>query len=186
MVLAGGRGSRLGGIDKPGLDVGGRSLIERVLAALGPVPVVVVGPPRPLGRDVTVVRENPPGSGPAAAVAAGIRALDDNLPADTFVALLAADLPAVDRRTLGRLAAVLVTDTGSDGAILLDPAGRRQTLLGVWRLGPLREACGRQPDWTGAALHQLLRPLNPQQLPAIGDEAADIDTTDDLVRWQRG
>ncbi|NEC15321.1 NTP transferase domain-containing protein, partial [Streptomyces sp. SID8014] len=33
VVLAGGGARRLGGVDKPGLRVGGRALVDRVLAA---------------------------------------------------------------------------------------------------------------------------------------------------------
>ncbi|MGV9756153.1 NTP transferase domain-containing protein, partial [Streptomyces tricolor] len=35
VVLAGGAARRLGGADKPGLRVGGRALLDRVLAACG-------------------------------------------------------------------------------------------------------------------------------------------------------
>ena len=48
IVLAGGAGRRLGGADKAALDVGGRTLLERALAAVSGVPTVVVGPARPL------------------------------------------------------------------------------------------------------------------------------------------
>ena len=57
IVLAGGRGSRLGGVDKPALTVAGTALIERALAALAGVRTVVVGPARALDDRVTVVRE---------------------------------------------------------------------------------------------------------------------------------
>jgi len=52
IVLAGGRAARLGGADKPGLVVGGRTLLTAVLAAgagAGARPVIVVGPYRPIG-----------------------------------------------------------------------------------------------------------------------------------------
>jgi molybdenum cofactor guanylyltransferase len=50
VVLAGGRGTRLGGTDKPGLIVGGQTLIGAVVSALtsaGADQIVVVGPERP-------------------------------------------------------------------------------------------------------------------------------------------
>lgn len=44
IILAGGRGSRLGGVDKGALPVGGRALLDRVLdAARAAERVVVVG-----------------------------------------------------------------------------------------------------------------------------------------------
>ena len=50
IILAGGRATRLGGADKPGLVVGGRTLLAAVVAAgteAGARRVVVVGPDRP-------------------------------------------------------------------------------------------------------------------------------------------
>jgi len=73
VILAGGRARRLGGLDKPGLDVGARTLVENVVAAVpGARRVVVVGPERGL-RKVIGVREDPPGSGPVPALRAGPR-----------------------------------------------------------------------------------------------------------------
>ena len=69
VVLAGGSARRLGGVDKPALQVGGASLLERVLAAVPSAGrVVVVGPPRALPPEVVQVREQPPGGGPGAAL----------------------------------------------------------------------------------------------------------------------
>jgi len=49
IVLTGGAASRLGGADKPALEVGGTTLLERVLAAVADAGrIVVVGPARPL------------------------------------------------------------------------------------------------------------------------------------------
>ncbi|RRQ04150.1 NTP transferase domain-containing protein, partial [Corynebacterium bovis] len=85
VVVAGGAGRRLTASapdpatlpPKPLLSDGaGRRLIDRALAA---APrggsVVVVGPPMPLPPHVHRVREDPPLSGPAAALAAGVAAL---------------------------------------------------------------------------------------------------------------
>ena len=49
IVLAGGRASRLGGADKPGLVVGARTLLAAVLSAAIEAGAghVVIGPPRP-------------------------------------------------------------------------------------------------------------------------------------------
>ncbi|WP_165840672.1 NTP transferase domain-containing protein, partial [Streptomyces scopuliridis] len=53
IVLAGGAAKRLGGADKPGVRVGGRSLLDRVLAACeGAARTVVVGGRRPTARPV--------------------------------------------------------------------------------------------------------------------------------------
>ena len=182
VVLAGGAGRRLGGVDKPSLTKDGVSLLDRVLSAVGDVPTVLVGPPRTLPPHCRQVREDPPGSGPAAAVAAALPVLAD-LPGNAVVALLAADLPAVDAAVLHRLVEMLVAGA-ADGAVLLDPSGRRQHLLGVWRLQALRTAAGQRPSWSQAALRSLLAPLSVVEVRAHGDEATDIDTPDDLRRWR--
>lgn len=54
IVLAGGGAARLDGADKPALDIGGASLLERVLTAVADADrIVVVGPVRPASRPVT-------------------------------------------------------------------------------------------------------------------------------------
>lgn len=53
VVLAGGAARRLGGADKPGLRVGGRPLLDRVLAACATATTtVVVAEPRRTARPV--------------------------------------------------------------------------------------------------------------------------------------
>ncbi len=60
IVLAGGAAKRLGGADKPAVRVGGRALLDRVLAASsGAGTTVVVGGRRPTSRPVTWTREVP-------------------------------------------------------------------------------------------------------------------------------
>ena len=84
IILAGGRATRLGGADKPGLVIGGRALLAAVVAAgteAGAQRVVVVGPDRPGIADdggaaaVRFVREEPPGSGPVPALRRGLAEL---------------------------------------------------------------------------------------------------------------
>jgi molybdopterin-guanine dinucleotide biosynthesis protein A len=184
-VLAGGAGRRLGGVDKPALVVQGQPLLDRALAALGAdVPTVVVGPVRPTARPVTFVAEDPPGSGPAAALHAGVAALPP-LPPDAAVGVLAADLPAVTAATLRRLAGALSADADVDGAVLVE-GGREQVLLGVWRAGPLAAACAVRPSWAGASVRSLLAPLRRIAVAAAGEEGADIDTPEQWRHWSEG
>ncbi len=183
IVLAGGSGRRLGGVDKPALRIGGRTLLDVALAAVAGAPTVVVGPVREVPDGVLIVREDPPGGGPAAAVAAGLTGLPNNLPGDAPVAVLAADLPAIDGATVGRLCASLTGQASTrDGAVLVDAQGRRQWLIGVWRLGPLVAAVRRRPDWHGGSLRELLGPLDPEPVPGHEAATADVDTPDDLRR----
>ncbi|WP_052682027.1 molybdenum cofactor guanylyltransferase [Saccharothrix sp. ST-888] len=178
MVLAGGAARRFGGADKPALEVGGRPLLDRVLAACADAgTTVVVGPPRDTARDgVTWTREQPPGGGPVAAVAAGL----GRITADR-VLLLAADLPFLDRPTVGRLLAVL-DETGSEGALLVDAAGRDQPLAAAYRTAALRRALAALGEPDGLPLRRLLAPLDLVRLADPQGVAYDCDTWEELAQ----
>ncbi|MEV0728560.1 NTP transferase domain-containing protein [Polymorphospora sp. NPDC050346] len=82
VLLAGGAARRMAGVDKPAVPVGGRPMRDRVLAAVADAhPRIVVGPPDGLPAGVLTAREDPPGSGPVAALAAGLARLAMAAPA---------------------------------------------------------------------------------------------------------
>lgn len=178
VILAGGKASRLSGVDKTQLEVGGRTLLRRALDAVaGAAPVVVVGPRRPIPDEVVWAREDPPGSGPLAGLAAGLAAL----PAEVFeVAVLAADLVGVTPATITRLRAALAADPAAGGALLVDRSGVRQWLLGVWRVPLLRNEMPPEPG--GLPLRRVLGSLGPVEVAAEPGETADVDTPEDLER----
>ncbi|MGW5051780.1 molybdenum cofactor guanylyltransferase [Actinokineospora sp. NPDC004072] len=172
IVLAGGRGSRLGGVDKPALVVGGMTLLDRVVAAVdGADPVVVVGPQRPTARPVVWTRETEPGAGPVAALAAGLSAVTAEV-----VVLLAADLPAVD----GAAVRAVREAVDATGAVLVDAEGRDQWLFSAWRTDVLRAAVARP----GRGLYAILGPLDPVRVPDTAGASSDLDTPADLDRWR--
>nr|WP_207949941.1 NTP transferase domain-containing protein [Nocardioides ochotonae] len=177
VLLAGGRGTRLGGVEKATLEVHGRTLLDRGLDALGAAaPVVVVGDPVATTRPVRFCREQPAYGGPVAALLAGLDALagEGELPA--YVAVLAVDMPAVTAATVARLRAAA---TGRDGARLVDGTGRGHLAL-VLATAALR---GVRPPGDGAhgmALHRLLGPLDLAGVPAVDGEHHDVDTWADL------
>ncbi|MEW2156878.1 NTP transferase domain-containing protein [Streptomyces sp. NPDC007189] len=179
VVLAGGAARRLGGADKPGLRVGGRSLLDRVLAACADAgTTVVVADRRPTARPVLWAREEPPGAGPVAALEAGLRLTDAE-----HAVVLSADLPFLLSATLRRLLAAL-GDTGADGALLTDADGRDQPLVAAYRTAALRRelaALAGGPDGlSGLPLRRLTGALKLTRVP---DPLAsfDCDTWDDLV-----
>ncbi|MEU7301958.1 NTP transferase domain-containing protein [Streptomyces sp. NPDC007206] len=179
VVLAGGAARRLGGADKPGLRVGGRSLLDRVLAACADAgTTVVVADRRPTARPVLWAREEPPGAGPVAALEAGLRLTDAE-----HAVVLSADLPFLLPATLRRLLAAL-GDTGADGALLTDADGRDQPLVAAYRTAALRRelaALAGGPDGlSGLPLRRLTGALKLTRVP---DPLAsfDCDTWDDLV-----
>jgi molybdopterin-guanine dinucleotide biosynthesis protein A len=177
VVLAGGGARRLDGADKPGLVVGGRSLVAWVGAAVaGAGRLVLVGPHRPELPDAVVVREDPPGGGPVPALRAGLGGVRA-----PQVAVLAADLPflrAADVDALRRSAA------GRPGAVLVDADERPQWLAGVWRTADLRAALAA---YRGASLRGLMEPLGPVHVRAAGERPAwyDCDTRSDVEAASR-
>ena len=170
VVLAGGAARRLGGIDKPALEVNGTSLLDRALAAAaGASRIVVVGEERPTRLPVEWTMEKPPGGGPVAALAAGLA-----LTRSPRVLVLAADLPHVDERVVG----VLLAEPERD-VIALDDQGHRQPLLAVYDAGRLRDAIGEGSS--NAAMRDVLARLDPLEV-GVGTAAADCDTWDDVAR----
>lgn len=132
IVLAGGRGSRLGGVDKGALLLRDERLLDRVVDAargIGTERIVVVGSPSAAAPGIVSVREDPPFSGPLAALAEGLDALDTRFGTETcaseWVLLLACDLehPAA---VCGALAAEFAR-LPRDGTLLDDePSGGRR------------------------------------------------------------
>jgi molybdopterin-guanine dinucleotide biosynthesis protein A len=194
VVLAGGRGTRLGGTDKPGLIVGGQTLLGAAVSAVtsaGAARIVVVGPERPAalsagtgdlspgaGGRVRYAREDPPGCGPVAALACGLERVSAPV-----IVLLAADLPFLRPAHVTRLLTALAAQEGP-GVVLLDDSARPQWLVSSWLAAALRGALGRYP---GRSLGGLLGPLDPVLLPdetAAGEPPGwlDCDTAGDLHR----
>jgi molybdopterin-guanine dinucleotide biosynthesis protein A len=207
LVLAGGAARRLGGADKPALRIGGATLLDRVLAACPHAGrAVVVGPTRPTVRaGVLWAREDPPGGGPVAALAAG-------LPHTTapVVLLLAADLPFLDAATVDRLVAAVSRDRDRDrdgdrdregngendrdgrvtepaeAAVLVDADGHDQPLAGAYRVTALRRALGRLAaehggQLAGLPLRRLAAALRTVRLPDPAGASYDVDTWEEVA-----
>ncbi|MCX5332811.1 MULTISPECIES: NTP transferase domain-containing protein [unclassified Streptomyces] len=179
VVLAGGAARRLGGADKPGVRVGGRALLDRVLAACADArTTVVVADPRPTARPVTWAREDPPGGGPLAALGAG---MSHTTAPDVVV--LSADLPFLAADTVRHLLTALRTGD-TEGALLTDADGRDQPLVAAYRAAALRRelvALDKEHDGlTGLPLRRLTAGLHLTRVP---DPVAsfDCDTWDDIA-----
>lgn len=181
VVLAGGAARRLGGADKPAVRVGGRALLDRVLAACaGAGATVVVADPRRTARPVRWAREEPPGGGPLAALDAGLAHTTAS-----YVVVLSADLPFLHGETVQRLLDALRegADT-ADGVLVTDPDGRDQPLVAAYRAGALRRELDRlaveHGVLTGLPLRRLTAAL---RLTRITDPVAsfDCDTWDDIA-----
>jgi len=180
IIPAGGTAHRLDGIDKPALAVGGRTILERLVADLQPLPVAVVGP-RPDGADwpgVVWCREDPPGGGPAAAVAAGLARLEG---CDVVVAI-AGDQPFA-ASAVPRLLRALALDPTAEVALGVDGESRDQPLLAAYRADPLRARLSGPVD--GLPMRRLTAGLRIVRVPLSRPEALDVDDAADLAEARR-
>jgi len=180
IVLAGGAAARLGGVDKPGIRIGGRTLLDRVLAACADASTtVVVGGRRPTARAVTWTREVPQGGGPLAALDAGVRCTSAE-----WVLVLSADLPFVG----GSTAAALLDATADgrrEGALCTDREGRDQPLVAVYGAEPLRRElaliAAEHGGLAGLPLRMLTSELNLARVQAGPLASFDCDTWEDIA-----
>lgn len=183
LILAGGRGSRMGGADKASLELNGERLVDRVIAAVrevGARRVVVAGPATAgLAADV-VVREEPAHAGPLAGIAAGLPELDS-----TWVLVLACDLQYPTRIVRALLRAAQ-GGPWHDGIILVDEDSREQWLAGLYRRQALIESTQRLGDGIiDAPVRRALKELKLMRAPISNNDGGDIDTPEALVQARK-
>ncbi len=168
IVLAGGRGARLGGVDKASLDLDGSTLLDRTLAAVaGASRIVVVGDV--VAPGAVVLQEEPRFAGPAAAVGAGLAQVRE-----AYVLLVGCDQPF-----LSEAIEVLLAAAAGDGVVAVDADGRRQHLMSVVSAEALRESVRAQPSWANLPLRALLAPLDLLEVAVPARATLDIDTWHD-------
>jgi molybdopterin-guanine dinucleotide biosynthesis protein A len=186
VILAGGRGERLGGVVKAGVTVGGVRLLDRVLAQVSQCrPIVVAhGPHDPgaldLPADVIAVPDLPSDyAGPLAGFAAAVAVL----PRDIEVLICAAvDAPFLPVDYVERLLAGL----GEAPAAIGSYDGQSYPTNSAWRLDRFRDLPARL--LAGTAPHSL-KSLAAQadgvtvEWPhdPAGDPFANINTPEDLA-----
>jgi molybdenum cofactor guanylyltransferase len=187
VVLTGGSSRRLG-FDKATVRIGAETLAARAARVLGAVcePVVEVGPGH---SGLPAVRENPPGSGPLAALVAGAGAMQDrslgdrSLGEQMAVVLLGCDLVRVESPMLELLAAW-------DGAPTAVPLVGGEPQLVCARYGPDAIGVARELLAAGErSLRALLAAVDADlvaeehwRVVAGRDAFADLDTPEDLAR----
>lgn len=174
VILTGGTSSRLGGVDKASLEHAGRTLLASALDAVADADeVVVVGPTASAPPGVRFVREEPPGGGPLAGIAAGASSL---APGHDLLVVLAVDMPHVTRATVDRLREA-ASAPGVDGAWLTDATGRRQ-LAGVVVPALVPEPAAA---W-GTPVRRLMEAGRTRDVPGVEHESEDVDTWGDATR----
>jgi len=170
IVLAGGRGSRLGDVDKAALEVSGESMLDRTLRALAGLRVIVVGP-GPVPEGVLSVCEEPRFAGPAAAIGAGLREVSS-----PYVLVVACDQPFL----ADALPALLAGVGDREGAIAVDADGRRQNLMVAVRTSALAVSLARFESLEGRSVRELLAVLDLREVQVPRGSTLDLDTWHDV------
>ena len=208
LILAGGEARRLDGADKPMVEIGGWTLLDRVIEACveavhaarsrgtdageiasahatrdsSPDSVIVIGPKRPTRHVVTWVREDPPGGGPVAAIAAGLAVCRT-----PDVGVFAADLPFLSAATIHSLWTTLADSPAHDGAVAVDEDGREQWLTAVYRRDALLARIADQgaDALRGLPLRRLVKDLRLLRIKPAGRSVLDCDTWEDVAAARR-
>jgi molybdopterin-guanine dinucleotide biosynthesis protein A len=179
-VLAGGRGSRLGG-EKAAVELGGRPLVSHPLAALaaaGIEAVVYAKPGQPLPDLGVPVRREP--AEPRHPLRGIVAALRECAPARRPLLALACDLPFVPPALLEALAAA------PEPLVLAASGGRPQPLLGRYDpslLPALEAALAEEAPLTRTVEALGARLLDDADLTRFGDPARiafNVNTEEDL------
>jgi molybdopterin-guanine dinucleotide biosynthesis protein A len=184
LLLTGGASRRMG-TDKALLEVDGRRMVDRAAAVLAAVtdPVVEVGPG---WSELPAVREDPPGSGPLAAVSTGVAALRA-AGHDGRVIVLAVDMPRVNAEVLRLLA-----ERPGSATAVPRADGHPQVLCA--RYGPdVLAAVDRLLAAGGKSLRALVEDLagtgdvawvEPEEWEPVAGPGvfSDVDTPEDLQR----
>ncbi|WP_160667619.1 molybdenum cofactor guanylyltransferase [Pseudarthrobacter sp. ATCC 49987] len=190
VILSGGRSARLGGVPKSGLMHDGATLLERALqAARGAAAVAVVGPdPGALPEGVLSCREDPPFAGPAAAVAAGLSALEQHRRGDPrhpgaapFTLVLAVDMPRAGAAVQALREAAAGAAPG-DGLMAVSADGRRQPLVGLYGTAALQhcvDEARQRGALENASVFALLATLKVREVSVPRGSTDDVDTWDD-------
>ncbi len=178
MILTGGASSRFGS-DKSQALIGQRSLIEHLLMTLPSyMEIVVVGPQLQMtSRAVRYTQESPLGSGPVAAIHAGLKLIDTE-----FVAVVATDMPFASQ-----ILEVLIDNLPGleDATIPLDWQGIQQPLCALYRTEALSRALGQMGTVQGQSVRRVIDRLTVKELslqPDLRRILLDVDTPSDLER----
>ncbi|MCD1286579.1 MULTISPECIES: NTP transferase domain-containing protein [unclassified Brevibacterium] len=185
IILSGGRSSRLGGSHKPAVELEGRSVLSRILAAVRvAVPegtVWIAGTAEGLSEseaaEVRTVVEEPRFAGPLAGIAAASDAAADE-PDVTLV--LAGDMPLITAELLRALLAACRREARPASSV--DERGKTQFLCTAWPTALLRQRLAAVAPVADRPVKLLFSGIAPTLVDADPDQLADFDTAEDLAR----
>ncbi len=190
IVLAGGRASRMGGRDKVMLDIDGKPLLQRAIEAVAEAEcrhISVVGPERkivlPAGANVQFVREEPPFSGPVAAIETAV-----DLGSSDWVLMLASDVPHI-AEVVSLLVEVISAKPDVPAHLIESPDGYLEWLSSAIRRDVLDRELAALPD-RSVGVRRLFHRIEFVQHADPRGITRDVDTPeqwDDAKRaWESG
>lgn len=202
VVVAGGASRRLNHVPKASLSDGTSTLLDCALEAVAAAsPRVVVGPESlPLPPEVLRTREDPPFSGPAAAIHAGLECIAaacerSQTPVPNWCLILGVDTPRIAPAVQQLIAAAQSAERAAGfspadseataGSELSEGAessagfwgvseGIYQPLVGIYRFEAIRSVFSA--GTTNASVRSFLRRLNPVAVQMSAADTADVDT----------
>ena len=201
VVVAGGASRRLNHVPKASLSDGTSTLLDCAVEAVAAAsPRVVVGPESlPLPPEVLRTREDPPFSGPAAAIHAGLECIAaackrSQAPMPEWCLILGVDTPRIAPAVQQLIAAARgVEQTCAERAADFSPTdsessegsessagfwgvaeGIYQPLVGIYRFEAIRSVFST--GTTDASVRSFLRRLNPVAVQMSAANTADVDT----------
>jgi molybdopterin-guanine dinucleotide biosynthesis protein A len=182
VVLCGGRGSRLGEVDKPMLPVGDRPLVEHVIAALSPQVGSFVlscgrdaAPYRSLGHQTTI--DAHPGDGPLGGITAALPLVESD-----WILVHPGDAPFADPALVERLAVV----AQEDGLAVPRTGDYRQNLV-LLLLPSKARALAAFYEQGGRAVWRWLEAIEARSVDMtdVADSFFNVNTADDLATAER-
>lgn len=173
IVLAGGGGRRMGGVDKGAVLLHGVPLLEHVVSGLSTAHQVLVVGSSLVPAGCVDVREPTPHGGPVSGVAAAIAEVDSD-----WVVLAGCDQPFI-----GEVLATLLdraSRSRADGVVFHPAGGQPQPLGAAYRTESLRQTLQAATSTFGVPLRGVLDQLQLEAITAEPRGLADVDTWQDL------
>ncbi|MET0436547.1 MAG: molybdenum cofactor guanylyltransferase [Devosia sp.] len=187
LILAGGEGSRLGGVRKADLRIGGVRLVQRVTSAFeGKVTEVFLASGQGAGSELrlpSIRDESPMPMGPLAGIRAMVLHLESRIGHDDVLVTAAVDTPFLPQNYVERLRPAAL-ESGAAYAAWGDSIYPTNS---AWRLTMLRDALEETSESAGPKA--ILRTLGAAPVDWSADMAgnpfANINTLADLIALQR-
>jgi molybdopterin-guanine dinucleotide biosynthesis protein A len=192
LVLAGGQARRMGGGDKPLLDLAGRPILDHVLARIAPqcdgLLLSANGDPARFSRwDITVVADEVMGfPGPLAGILAGLDWAAAHRPDVEALVSVAGDTPFIPADLVARLKAA-AQEAGLPLAVAVS-GGRRHPVVGLWTVSlrrPLRHALIQEGQRGVGAVAARLGCAGAEWSARPVDPFFNVNTPEELAEAER-